>query len=479
MRVKVLPRSVFACWLGWACPPLTAQLSLGEVVPAPTWKAWANGDPVVIGGDPAPACTVFAFYTTPARAPAFGGDAHYLADLQQRFGGRGLCVVGVVDEGAAESTNGWASCRVAVDSDGATTAAWSRDGSALEAVVIDKQGIVMFLGAVGSGLVDAVNATLAGGNALDRERASYAIRQEVLLGFDNVAADGTRVQLEAVLAHAPHDGLVFGLLYLTEALKAVDPVAAKKVRDRAVQALATESRPLAVFADLAMRGDPTAVDLASELRTHLQPLAAAARADAAVQLAYLRALVLAGDDREVGRHAMRMQKVVLGAADTCLDFVAILTRDKNAVIHRDLTARVLSKAEALGATPRLLAAARYGAALRCAEDREAARTVLTNYLSDNELRTQINNDAWYLMTELPTMGRFDWFAAGLAERMLEQRDDMDAFEFDTAALAMFQIGRFEAAVELQQTAITKGGGGNPEYTARLHRYKAKAAPAPR
>jgi hypothetical protein len=297
--------------------------------------------------------------------------------------------------------------------------------------------------------------------------------------FDDLPAAMARDHVESVLAHAPRDGVMFGLLYLTEVAKAADVGAAERVRQRALKALADESRPLAAFADLALRGDPRSRDFAHRIAGLLQPLVAKAPNDAPLQLAYLRALVLAGDGREVGRHAMRMQKVVLGSPDHCLDFTGILVMDDNPLVHRDLAARVLAKAEQAGAAPRLLTAAKYAVALRCDEDRQRAQAILNEYLGEVEIRSQINNDCWYLMTELPTMGRFDWFAMALAERMLEQRDAMDYFEFDTAALAMFQVGRFAEAVELQETAISKGGQGNPEYAERLQRYKAKVAPAPR
>jgi hypothetical protein len=213
-----------------------------------------------------------------------------------------------------------------------------------------------------------------------------------------------------------------------------------------------------------------------------EPLATAAKmckSDPIVQLAYLRALVLAGDGREAGRHAMRIRKLVMQTAAGCLDYAMLLTRDENPPIHVDLATQAINQAEQLGADARLLAAARYSVALRCAEDEKAAHQILTVYLKDQGMRVGINNDSWYFMTKLATMGRFDWFAVGLVERMLEQRDAMDYFEFDTAALAMFLVGRIADAVELQEQALQKGGKDNAEYLERLHRYKAQLAPAPR
>jgi hypothetical protein len=300
----------------------------------------------------------------------------------------------------------------------------------------------------------------------------------MLASFDDAVAADTARALEDVLATAPRDGVSLGLLYTAQATKRNDAAEAAKVLQRASKVLAGEERPLAAFADLAMRGDPGRDGLATTLVPLLQAAAARARQDVTVQLAYLRALVQAGMGREVGRHAIAVRKLVVASAPSCLDFATLLTQDKDAAVHRDLATMALDKAAALGALPRLLVAARYGVAVRCAGDTAAARKLLDAYLEDAEAIT-INNDCWYIMTELATMGRYDAFAAGLAERMLEQRDSMDYYEFDTAALAMFLAGRVDEAVALQETAIDKGGKGNPEYTERLQRYKARMAPAPR
>lgn len=475
--VRNLLRGAFLVLFGGAT--LWAQVALGEVPPAPRWQTWLRGEPVAIGGAPAPACTVFAFFVSAAAPGAFAADASYLAGLARRHAERGVCVVAVVTDSNVGPLDAWAGCRV-VTTDDETVLGWlGPDAIALPVVVLDRKGTVVFRGTAASGLVDAVEAVVGDKVDLEREQAAAAARHDLATTFDDASKNGLREQLEAALSHAPHDGFLLGLLYLTEVQKAVDAEAGRRVRDRALRDLAGESRPLAVFADLALRGDPRDKALAGELAQRLLPATVEAPADVPLQLARLRALVLSGEGREVGRHAMRIQKAVLASPEHCLDFAGILTMDRDAMVHRDLAARALAKAEAAGAPPRLVAAARYGTLLRCAEDREGARKLLSTYLGDTEVRSQINNDCWYLMTELPTMGRYDWFAAGLAERMLEQRDDMDYFEFDTAAMAMFLVGRVADAVELQKTAVARGGKGNPQYEERLHRYEASLSPAPR
>ncbi len=458
----------------------SAQANLGEVVVAPKWLAWERGEPVSVGDDKAPKCTLYAFFTTPAHMPAFAGDADYLGDLQKRFGDRGLVVVAVVPTANPTAIERWAGCRVVVDADLAVTTAWFADGEwPWYVTVLDAAGRMTFVGEPDAGLVDAVDATLAGRDGLVGERNCFALRHDLPETFDDaIGADVVRSLGDAV-AHAPRDGLALGLLYLAHATKRNDAAAAAKVCEQAIGSLAADARPLARFVDLALRGDPRRAGLAAKLKPVMHAAAAAAPNDVAVQLAFLRTVVQAGDAREVGRQSMRLRKLVTATAENCLDYASILAQDENAPVHRDLATMALTKAAALGAVPRLLTAARYGVAVRCANDREEQKKLLDEYLKDNELRVSINNDCWYLMTELPTMGRYDAFAAGLAERMLEQRDAMDYFEFDTAALAMFLAGRFAEAVALQETALEKGGKENPEYVERLARYKAGQAPAPR
>ncbi|MFY9341007.1 MAG: hypothetical protein WAT39_00865 [Planctomycetota bacterium] len=455
------------------------QVSLGAELPKAAWQAFAQGEPVAIGTDAAPKCTVFAFYTRPDRASAMPSDGDYFAGLQQRFGERGLVVVAVVADAKGAPLERWPGCRVAVDEEQATTGRWLTDfEGGWHVVLADRAGKAAFLGSPDAGLVDAIDAVLAGREVGEPERQAFALRHELPDSFDDATADVV-APLAAAVAHAPRDGLAQGLLYLAQATKANDAKAAAAVLAAALERLAGEGRPLATFADLALRGDPRRPGLAAACKPVLQAAAKATPNEVPLQLAFLRALVLAGDEREVGRQSMKLRKAVTTTAEHCIEFAAILTAAANAPVHRDLATMALERAAALAAPPRLLTAARYGVATRCANDGEAGKKLLDEYLRDTDARVTINNDCWYLMTQLPTMGRCDPFAAALAERMLEQKEGMDYFEFDTAALAMFLVGRFAEAVSLQETAIEKGGKGNPEYTERLNRYKAGQAQPPR
>lgn len=459
---------------------------LGSKVREAKWGKWLQGEPVAIGGDQAPACTVYSFHTYPGQAALFASDGDYLADLQKRFADKGIAVVAVVGDDKVAGRERWPGCRVVADDELATTQSWFRgaaDGSngdepPWNVVVLGKDGDVRFLGRAESGLVDAIAATLAQRDVLGSEAEAFSLRVELPGSFDNATAQVVG-PLTRLVAHAPHDGFALGVLYLAQATKANDPAAAKLVLQQALADLAKEARPLAAFADLALRGDPRRPGLAASLKPAVHAAAAAAPNDVAVQLAFLRTLVQCGDAREVGRQSMKLRKLVTSTAASCLDFAAILAQDGDAPVHKDLATMALDKAASLHADARQLAAARYGVARRCANDVEAGRKLLDEYLKDKEARVSINNDCWYLMTELPTMGRYDTFAAALADRMLEQKEAMDSFEFDTAALAMYLVGRLAEAVALQETAIDKGGKGNRDYEERLARYKTGLGAAPR
>jgi hypothetical protein len=343
----------------------------------------------------------------------------------------------------------------------------------------------VFTGTPQSGLVDAIERTLAGDPAVAQERAAAALRLVLPQQFDDATAEFVVDAVGPALAHAPRDGVLLGLHYLALATKLGDAARAETLLKRTLAILEREPRPLAAFADLALRGDRQRAGLAAALRPALEAAVKATPDDVLANLALLRALVHLGDGRELGRRAMRAKKLVLADATSCLDFVSLLALDANAPAHQDLATIALERAVELEAPPRLLTAARYANTVRCAGDADAGKRLREEYLEqqgflpENGGRVSINNDSWYLMTELATMGRFDVFAAGLAERMIEQREQMDYFEFDTVALAMFLVGRVGEAVELQQQAIAKGGGDNPEYQQRLRRYRTALPPAPR
>jgi len=457
--------------LFWGRDPLP----LGAAPPAPAWGAWRRGEPIDLDAAKAPACSVFLFYGGPRAAATAAADADYVADLERRFREKGLRIAIAIGDPDADLGATFANCAVVVDDEQKVATAWGA-GPDQNVVVLDRSGSTVFQGSLGGGAVDGIARALDGSFDATKEIERASTRELLRQGPDNIDHE---LPSQSVVAIAGHDGVLWGGAYLLAAVKAHDPAGAKAIRKQAMERLANEGRPLAVFADLALRGDPRAPELATDLAAALQPITAALPQDRDVQLAFLRALIVADRGREVGRHAARTSKLVRESAEHSAAFAEILLHAAVPAVHVDLVEQATRRCEELGGVPRTIAALKYTTALRCRNDEPAAKAVFAAYLANSELRAQLNNDCWYSMTQTDSMGRFPWFSVALAERMLEQKENMDYYEFDTVALAMAGVGRFEDAVKNQETAIQKGGQGDGEYTDRLKRYQARVASAPR
>ena len=458
---------------------VVAQSELGCQPPAPCLGSWVQGQPIEFDSGITPACTVWAFYSQLPHLLSV--DSSYLSELQARYVARDVRIVAVVPDQEQAGIDGWGNCSIVLDEAAHTEMAWvvASDAGRANILVRAKDGTVLFFGHPGAGLVDAIERALDDRFDLETAEHAAAIRAEMPAMFDDALGSETVATLAPLVAAYPRDGLLNGLLYLTLATKSNDDAAAEKCLLAATARLVDDAQPLAVFADLVLRGDSHRESVVCALRGPLAKAAENAKWDSAVQLAYLRVLIMAGDGPEVGRQAMRCRKVVMQTAVGCLDYATLLARDENPRIHADLAGLALQQAEKLDADARLLAAAQYTVKLLCGGDKQAAQGVINAYLKDQGMRVGINNDSWHLMTELATMGRYDHFAVGLVERLLEEREAMEHFEFDTAALAMFLVGRIEDAIELQSVALEISGSGVPDYEERLARYRGHLLATPR
>lgn len=453
-------------------------LELGARAPEAAFGPWRRGAPIGFGVDGAPPCTVFAFYPgQPAAAgPALDGDADALAALQRRFGARGVRIVVAPGDADLPIPATLDPCSVVVDAGRRTARAWGVTGEpGRHVVALDRFGRTVFQGDLGGGLVDATEAVVDGTFVAAAAERAAELRFHFRERFADVEAGASGPAVEWLLQQAPRDGLAWGIAHLVAEPAPAEPGARATVAQRAVAALAEEPRALAVFADLALRGDPRDRGLAAELAGPLQQAAAAAPRDPFVQLALLRALVLADRSRDAGRQAARTAKLVAPSSRHNVEFAAILAQAGTPQVFLDLADQAVQRARALGAEDRELVAARFLVLQRCAEDRGAGKELVDAHAAALGARVAVNNECWYLLTDLSTMGRFDGFAAALAERLLAERESLDPFELDTAALAMFRTGRVAEAVELQQAAVDGGGRDNPEYAVRLQRYRAASA----
>jgi hypothetical protein len=448
-----------------------AQEEIGpSVIPDVKWLA---GGPVDLAGAKAKV-TVVACY---ANLVSLRQELDYLQELQRSFRGKSVQVVAVVaDEPTAAAVAALEpGVPVAADPGRAliTILLGEQEEPALHLAVFHQLPEVLIVTQFGEGPARYVEEILE-----DKFVAQLGARARGLassLGTQLIEMDPHHALTAAnVLVQGDrHNGLAWGAKYLVESTRLQDADAARATLARALTVLATDPAPLGMMADLILRGDPTNRTLGRELVPALTPAAAQAPRDTHLQLTLLRALVRAGANREVGRLSRLLAKPAGEDSGTALELAEILASDPTPQPHATTAQKALEQAAGPGTDQRLLTAVRYAVTLRCLEDKAAAQKIADDYMQEHQEHVSLNNDAWYLMTQPWTMGRGDALALAMCERMLQHKENLDSFEYDTVAMSMFLNGRVQEAVELQKTALEKGGGSDPDaYRGRLRRYEA-------
>ncbi len=451
---------------------LAAQIEPGETLPALGELRVLQGQAVPLP-PPEPKLAVLAVGTD--LAPLRWGFDH-LAELRRRFGDKVQVAALLLGEAPATPPPGKGDLPVLQCADADVRSLfYGEDQRGTFWLLLGSDGIVRWVGEPGHGLAEAARALLAGEADPAAIAEDHAMRASLLGAFDDYDPEDAVRTAAALLKRNRTDGAAWGLHFAAAVDKQGDLAQAAAIVQDARKALAMDPWALAAFADLALRTAPNDRALGRLLAEELTLAAPLASGDVPVQLTLLRAHVRAGNDREVGRLSRMLAKGAGESADTALSLAEILTDDATPAVHADTAQKALERAAALGAEPRLLAAARYGVLRRCAGDEAGAAALFAGYVRTHAEQVTLNNDAWYHVTDMRTRGRFGPLALALAERMLENRGQLDDFELDTVALVMFVSGRVGDAVELQKAAIEKGGGGNPNYRARLQRYEAALA----
>lgn len=294
-----------------------------------------------------------------------------------------------------------------------------------------------------------------------------------IVGDGGDLADG----VATVAKHLPHSGRAQALRVLHAWWCKGDLTQARAAFDEGLAALADRSHALVEFADLVLRGDRSDPAYAKALVSHVAPIAAAAPEAALAQLVLLRALLRSGQDKLAGRMLTRTAKVVAESGIYQLWFAETLMEAAAPAPYRDLAERAIQAAQVLGADPRLCYAARHKLLIRTGAPLAEAEALMTDArkVLGEDAVLSLNNDAWYLMTRIDTMGRFDTYALAQCEEMQRQEgENLSYGNKDTCSLALFLNGQIARAIELETEALA-ASRKDPEYAARLARYRAVLA----
>ena len=252
-----------------------------------------------------------------------------------------------------------------------------------------------------------------------------------------------------------------------------------------IRELTGSSLPLCVFADLVLRGEHTNPAAADMIAAALAPIAAAAKHGTFAQLVYLRALLKSepsnrAASRAAGRLAATLPKRLQGRANAQVVFAETLMDAVTPLIYRDAAERALAAVEDHPELKRWHYCARHKLLQRCG-DEPAAAALMESYRKDPVGQTDLNNDAWYLMVQPETMGRFDTLAFAQASHMEEvEGERISTNNRDTLALAYFRSGQVAKAIDVQKLTNPSTNfaylGRFTRYEATLHRQQRAAQP---
>ncbi|MFT4511355.1 MAG: hypothetical protein ACI89X_004278 [Planctomycetota bacterium] len=410
--------------------------------------------------------TLWASY--PNRNADFLDHAQYLADLQSRYGDKGVAIA------------------VALPKADATAIARTKPRMVVAAATEQEQlthivGMRCVVTELTSGAtiatmssldlaVDTINGLLAGTHD---DQAQSEARDVLNATYSNITDGGEFDKVVTqCLTSFPHSGHAHACAVLNQWWCKGDLVAARKAIDTGLQALGNDAVPMAIFVDLVLRGDRNDPQMARRLTMAMAPVAAGASDGPFTQLVYLRALLIAGQERLAGRICATLPKRIGSRPDFQLIFAETLMESRNPMAHRDAAERAIQNAEANGGAQKWVYAARHKLLKRCQEDGKANK-LMDEYRAKN-IGSGLNNDAWYLIVQPQTMGRFDSMALAQCEEMLRVEKNIDFGSMDTVALAHFISGQVQKAIEMQTPAM-KQSGNDSVYAARLRRYEATKA----
>tara|TARA_R110002073_G_scaffold802_6_gene5827 strand:+ start:117 stop:1601 length:1485 start_codon:yes stop_codon:yes gene_type:complete len=460
-----IKRSAFLlAWIGIAIAPIAAQeASTGRD------EHLLHGAVTVVHDQKGAANARFTLWVSyPNRHTDFLDHAQYLADLQSRFGDKGIAIGVVLPEADAVHIAGTKPRMVVARADDKDQLA---DIVTMTCVVTEATSGAALVSLNSLDLaVDTIKGLLT--DTYDHE-AQVQANNVLESTWANICDGGEfDAMVKQCLTTYPHSGRAHACAVLNQWWCKGDLIAARKAIDTGLQALSNDAVPMSIFVDLVLRGDRFDPQLARKLAMAMAPVAAGASDGPFTQLVYLRALLRDGQERMAGRICATLPKRISGRADLQLHFAETLMESSNPMAHRDAAERAIQNAEANSGLRKLVYAARHKLLKRCQED-EAAEKLMKEYRARN-LGSGLNNDAWYLIVQPQTMGRFDTMALAQCEEMLRVDKNIDYGSMDTVALAHFVNGLVQKAVEMQTTA-SKQSGNDPVYVARLKRYQATLA----
>lgn len=465
-----------------AGPEGSAKLSIGDPAPALKVDQWVKGESV----DPAKSgqAVLIEFWATWC-GPCIDSIPH-LTRLQRDYGSKGLRVVGFTAEDPSNSLDsvrdlvarqkdrlGYA---IAFEKGDSTTQAWLEASGEMglpSAFLVDRTGRLAWIGHPMELDHDVIERVLAGQFDVQIARRKREVNQQAIQAAASFDWDKFKEHMSELSKIDPQDEAPYMALCWVNAEFLNDPAQARSAAEKAIELSASQPRKLARIAGtLARPEDPHGFNALA--RQAIDRAAAAAPEEPEVLIARFDVLSALGQHDEAAACAEKaVQRLKGNGYELASLAMRLAAPDSPSRCH---TVALQAIDQAIAAEPEEAAhlETKFHVLWTCRQDQAAARAVGLYYIDKVTEAPSLNNFSWMLLTEEDTAGKFNDLALASAEKCHQLSGGKNWMFLDTLALAKFENGRIEEAVEFEGKAIELCPPGHPakaDLEAALRRFQ--------
>ena len=470
-------------WLG-VVEGAQAKLDIGDLAPKLSVTEWIKGNPVDLEQLKGKQIVVVDFWATWC-GPCLEGIPH-LTKLQRELGPRGVTIIGMTEHDPANTLDtvrefvqrqgdrlGYA---VAFEQGSKTSKAYLEAAEEMgipTAFVIDRQGMIAWIGHPAFGMDEVLQELLAGTHDLKLAREARQVERSMWAAAFAAETEEALKYADKLIGLKPKLASPWELKILLHLDPKGEPAQALVLAQQAVQQLDGSARALASLADTLLgekkqTGFAELAGQASRRAVELAPDSLDAR------LAYFGALDALKRHDEAKDWIEATVKLAPEGAAGHARTAEVLISEEHVERYGDLAFAAVRAALALEPGEPRHHWLNFQVAVATKKDAKFAESLAlkaVNQAADDA--SLLNQIAWLLLQDDVFGGKYDHVALAAAERCHTITGGKNWMYLDTIALAKFETGAVEEAVKLQRQAVElcPDESTRAELQATLERYE--------